>query len=348
MSVFSWDRVPVYAHVGKSSDDFTAEEVEFLADHFDLIAIEKAQAARKRKSVEEGIAVAARQIKKRNPEAKVLFYWNSFLQYSKFEANGSFPEGGHLKDREGEPVKVRTILPTYDLSQEAVREWWSDVAAKAVKDGGCDGIFADALLQVTAEGKRRQLGEERYVALNEGLLAMMEETRRKLGPEKLVLYNGLRGERGKEFLPSTNGAMIEHFGHFSGKGKEKMAADLEAMQAAAKAGKIVCLKAWPGFDWLDKEMMRKPHEELVRLARERVTFPLACFLVAAERNCYFCYTWGYTEKHGTFDWYPEFDRKLGPPKGGAKRVGWVYEREFAHASVVVDLEGETARIDWKE
>jgi hypothetical protein len=27
---FSWDHVPVYAHVGKASDDFTTDERDFL------------------------------------------------------------------------------------------------------------------------------------------------------------------------------------------------------------------------------------------------------------------------------------------------------------------------------
>lgn len=69
--------------------------------------------------------------------------------------------------------------------------------------------------------------------------------------------------------------------------------------------------------------------------------------MAAETNSYFCYTWGYREMHGTFDWYPELDKPLGPPQGNAVRDGWTYRREFKHASVFVDLEKKTARIDWK-
>ena len=68
--------------------------------------------------------------------------------------------------------------------------------------------------------------------------------------------------------------------------------------------------------------------------------------MAAESHCYFCYTWGYTEDDGTFDWYPEFDKLLGAPTGEAKRTGWAYEREFAHAAVFVDLDKQTARIEW--
>ena len=344
---FGWDRVPLYAHVGKQADDFTPEELDFLAKRFNFIAFEKGQAVRKRGDTESGIAEAARQIKLRNSSAKVLFYWNAFLDYPLYRAGRTFPADGHLKDRRGQPVLVRNTVPSYDLTRADVRAWWSDVACAAARGSEVDGIFADALLQVTSPGKRKLLGEERYKLLNEGLATLLDETRRKLGPDKLILYNGLRGNDGGQFLPQTSGAMIEHFGHFSGGGKEKMAEDIDAMRAAARVGKIVCLKAWPGFSWMDAELMKKPHNKLALLARERLTFPLACFLVAAESHSYFCYTWGYRETNGTFDWYPEFDKPLGPPQGEARRDGWVYRREFAHASVVVDLETKTATINWR-
>ena len=35
------------------------------------------------------------------------------------------------------------------------------------------------------------------------------------------------------------------------------------------------------------------------------------------------------------------------PKGEAVRKGWIYQREFAHASVFVDLEKKSAGIDWR-
>jgi hypothetical protein len=344
---FSWDCVPVVAHVGKTSDDFSTNELEFLAKHFNFVVVEKAQAVQKRGTTEAGIAEAARQIKLRNPKAKVIFYWNSFLDIPQYEAHSTLPTDGHLKDLEGKTVMVRKTVSTLDLSREDVRNWWTDVAEKAVAEGGCDGIFADALPQVTASGKKKLLGDEKYKALNDGLVAMLKDTREKCGPEKILIYNGIRGDEGEEFLPHTSGAMIEHFNHFDCTGKEKVAQDIEAMRAAAQSGKIIMLKAWPGFSWLDEEQMKRPRDELVRLARERITFPLACFLVAAETNSFFCYTWGYREKQGTFDWYPEFDKPLGPPKEQAERQGWTYRREFEHASVFVDLEKKTAKIDWK-
>jgi len=93
--------------------------------------------------------------------------------------------------------------------------------------------------------------------------------------------------------------------------------------------------------------MKRPHAELVKLAQEYINFPLAGFLVGAGPNCYFQYTWGWSPDYGTFDWYPEFDKPLGPPKGEAVRNGYVYTREFEHASVFVDLEKKIGKIDWK-
>jgi len=344
---FSWDHVPVYAHVGKTSGDFTPEQLDFLAKHFDFITIEKAQASHKYGNTEKGFAAAAREIKKRNPKAKVLFYWNASLDTSSrrgiYQAMRTFPADGFLRDSKGKPVLRRKTVPNYDLTRQDVRDWWSDAAAKAVREYGADGIFADAM------GQRKDgLDDKKVAALVAARVAMLEETRRKIGSDKLIIYNGLMKDDPKKLLQFADGAMIESFCHpKTGDSKEELAAYFEATHAAANDGKIVILKGWPGFSFREKDMMQKPHAELARLAKERITFPLACFLIAAERNCYFCYTWGYREMHGTFDWYPEFDKPLGPPLGEAKQDGWNCQRDFAHASVTVNLETKTARIDWK-
>ena len=344
LPLFSWDHVPVYAHVGKRSGDFTPRELDFLAKHFDFITIEKAQAIQKYGNTEAGFAVAAREIKKRNPKAKVLFYWNASLAYfGLYQAMRTFPADGLLRDSKGRLVLRRNKVPNYDLTRQDVRDWWSDVAAKAVHEYGADGIFADAM------GQRKDgLDAKKVAALVAARVAMLEETRRKIGPDKLIIYNGLMRDDPKKLLRFADGAMIESFCHPKyGNSKEELTAYFEATRAAANDGKIVILKGWPGFSFRQKEMMQKPYAELARLAKERITFPLACFLITAERNCYFCYSWGYREKHGTFEWYPEFDKPLGPPLGEAKRNGWIYHRDFAHASVTVNLETRTARIDWK-
>ena len=91
------------------------------------------------------------EIKKRNPRAKVLFYWNASLDTSSgrgdYLAKQTFPADGFLKDDQGDPVLRRKTVPNYDLTRKDVRDWWSDAAAKAVNKYGADGIFADAMGQ---------------------------------------------------------------------------------------------------------------------------------------------------------------------------------------------------------
>jgi len=345
---FSWDHVPLYAHLG-IGDGLEPDQCNFLADHFDIIAFTGGKVTRG--SVEPNIAAGARAIKKRNPKAKVLFYWASDMPKHQWKlSNAAFPKDGYLHS----PKKRRQ---NFDVTRQDVRDWWSDVAAKAVHDYSCDGIFVDGATAGRPNGPwSREFGAEKAAVMDKGMFAMLEEARKKMGPDKLIIFNPLHGYEkggsslGEEYLPVTNGAMVDDFdraANIKQQSPEYMANTIEAMRKAAEDGKIIIFKAWPGFTWWsDKELMKKPHEEQYRIAKEEITFPLACFLVGAEPNCYFCYTWGWGKDTGVFDWYPEFDKPLGPPKAKAVRKGWTYRREFEHASVFVDLDAKTAKINW--
>lgn len=347
---FSWDTVPLYAHLADMSDGFSEDQHDFLAEHFDLICIEKGHAKRKYGSTEQGFAVAVEEIKKRNPKAKVLFYWNSCINIGGYKANENFPKGGQLVDLQGEPMTIFSS-PFSDLSQKAVQKWWADTAEFAVKECGADGVFIDAIGKYSTGGRITTCGQEKCDALNDGMMAMVEDTRRRIGPSKILIQNGINLDPeniGARMLKVSDGAMKEHFVSATPGNKERMAEDIEMLQTVAKSGKILAVKAWPGFDWRDKEIMSKPKEERMQMAREAITFPLACYLLIAEPYSYFCYTWGYQgDDTGTFVWYPEFDKPLGPPKGDFQRKDWQYRREFAHASIFVDLETWEAKIDWK-
>lgn len=346
---FRWDRVPLYAHLS-IGNGLESEQYEFLADHFDLITFQAG--GRINGNIETNIAAGARAIKQRNPRAKVLFYWSCDLLKRPWKlSNANFPEDGRLST----PREVASG-EYFDVSRPDVRGWWSDVAAKAVRDYACDGIFVDGAGTASIKWGR-VTGKEKVVDLEEGLLTMLQEARQRMGPHYLMIFNplhgddGIQGPLGGQFLPLTDGAMMDDFDRapdVKPPTREYLAAEIEEMHKVAQSGKIVVFKGWPGFTWWsDPELLKRPHEELHRIASRRITFPLACFLVAAERNSYFCYTWGWLGEHGTFDWYPEFDKTLGPPKGKAERDGWTYRREFEHATVFVNLEQKTAKIDWR-
>lgn len=350
---FSWDKVPVAFHFGKSGALLTAEEAKFVATRSNFVCLEKGHGSKQFKHTEDAIEQEARQLKKLNPEMKVIFYWNTFLDYPMFRAHDDYQKHPEwwLKKTDGELDLKQGRFKRYDLSNKQVRKWWVDVAHKAVVQGSCDGVFMDAFPQVVASANKRLWGSDKYQAIQQGLVDIVEETREKLGDDQLIVYNGVRStpprKIGNDFMKQTDAVMIEHFGHFRSDSKECILADMEAIIKAGKAGKIVVVKAWPGFSWLDKDAMKKPLEEKRKLAAKNITFPLAAFLVAAQEHAYFIYSWGYVMDMGCLEWYPEFDQKLGPPLADAVKSGWEFKREFKHASVWVDLEKKQARIDWK-
>ena len=348
---FSWDRVPVFIHFGKN-DGLTEEELRFVAAHTDFVCLEKGHGYLKYGSTEKGIEADAAALKRLNPEIRVLFYWNAFLDYSMYEAHhvyNSHPEWW-LRTLDGDLDVIRTNLKRYDFTNPEMRIWYAAVAGAATEKSS-DGIYMDAFPQVGAPANIDLWGEEKYREMQEGLHALIRDVRETMGEGNLIVFNGIRNvpgySFGMDFVPVTDAAKIEHFGHFRSESKESMLRDMEAMMEAGRQGKIVIMKGWPGFDWLRPHVGQTAYEELLAEARKNITFPLACFLVAARPFSYFCYSWGYREQHGSLDWYPEFDKPLGEPKADAVRNGWEFTREFEHCRVWVNLETREAEIEWK-
>ncbi len=349
---FSWDTVPIYIHYG-NPDGYTDEAIQFIASHSDFVCMEKSQGMNVHGSAEKGQVHDAKRLKAANPDIKILFYWNTFLDYPFTAAHEVYQQHPDwwLRKLDGELDKKAGRIMRYDLSNPEVREWWTDVVKMAVADGPCDGVFMDAFPQIASAANKRLWGEEKYNAIQQGHLEIIKLTRKKAGPEAILMFNGIRNTDtlsfGMQYLDDTDAATIEHFGYFQSTSPDAMARDMAAMAEAGRRGKIVVFKAWPGFAWIDKDRMTLSHAELLAAARKNITFPLACFLVSAQPYSYFCYTWGYQENHGSLDWYPEFDRPLGKPLGDAKIEGFVYSREFEHCRVWVDLEAREAKIDWR-
>ena len=83
---FSWDTVPVYIHFGKSAGPLTEQELAFVARACDFVCLEKAHGMGALGSTEKGTARDAARLKALNPKMKVLFYWNTFLNYRLYDA----------------------------------------------------------------------------------------------------------------------------------------------------------------------------------------------------------------------------------------------------------------------
>lgn len=99
---------------------------------------------------------------------------------------------------------------------------------------------------------------------------------------------------------------------------------------------------------MDKEFMQRSPVEKEAFARRQITYPLACYLIGAQRHAYFSYGWGYGIDDGQLIEYPEYGYTLGEPKGKALRENgtWIFRREFEHATVMADLEKREGNIQW--
>ncbi len=259
-----------------------------------------------------------------------------------------------MRDKAGKLILKKGRLELYNLLDPKFREWWASMATKAVKQYNCDGIFVDAMPQPYGYMRKGWPGATARKVLA-AQKDMLSRAKANMGPNSILLANGIRTVKGREtkgleYLPKCDGLMVEHFTAFHSADTTSIARDIAAIQKAGRAGKIVVVKGWPstGLKWLDSEAMKRPAASLAKEAKDNITFSLACYLVAAERYSYFCYSWGYRENNGSFVDYREFSKPLGAPSGPATKRGNVYTRSFAHAEVRVDIAKRAATIQWKK
>ncbi len=349
---FSWDRVPLYMHVRKRTD-FADAELAYLA-RFPLLTFEKATGSTTHGSTEQGTLAAARAVKKLNPDTRILFYRNVIVHYPGYAANQTLDQipGALLADADGADKLVRGRVGAYDLSNPAVRRWWVNICAEAVRDPAIDGIFVDGNVKVLEPGYlTHKVGAAKKRAEVEGYHLMMEATRRAVGPEKLLVGNVIRASlpnAGVDQLALFDGAYIEGFqAKVQGASYEDyVAKGIAAVQQAAQQGKLIAFTVGLGNtnNALDAKLTSP-----TSVADARHHFGLALFLICAGEYTYFQAHDGFNADNNPawMRWYPEYDKPLGPPRDVARRDGWTYTREFAHASVRVNLKTREARINWK-
>ncbi|MCO1574340.1 putative glycoside hydrolase family 15 protein [Crossiella sp. SN42] len=345
-----WRTVPVYGHLGKRTD-FTAEDISFLVRRYSVITIEKTQGASVRQAAEQASARALNQLKQREPAPKVYYYWNSAVAYPEhYAALADLPPAWTLKQTDGQPwqpIANNADALAYDLSRKDVRDWWVEQAVTQVKRG-YDGIFVDGVKRFAMGTTRlaKIVGAEKQQAVTAGIGKLVPALRAALPAGKVLLCNGVEHQpnawpdSGKSFLTHADATMLEHFGITGPKPNTaaEMAAQLDLLSTVdSQYGKFIAFCGWP-------DSGRSAPLPL----QAGITFPLACFLVAAGAHSYFRYGSGWRAEDGPLEPFPELERPLGPPQGPAVRDGYTYTRTFEHAHVTVDLAAVTGRIAWTQ
>lgn len=362
LPAFSWERVPRYMHIRKDTA-FTADEIRYLAS-FPLVTFEKGTGATQSGSTEAGTLAAARAVKAINPATKVLYYRNVIVHYGGYAANASLTNmpGAFLVGTNGCDTLVRNRVQAYDLTNAKMRDWWLASAKRVCADPAIDGLFFDGNIKVLEPAYLRdEIGEKKKAALVDGYTSMIQGARRMLGPEKLMVANVLRArfpDSGMGRLRAFDGSYMEGFETAVGNVplKDYVAKGVAAFQEAARRGFVIAFTAGLREGDFDERTKNQQRTDEIRksltgdaAATRRFDNLLAIFLICAEKQSYFCAHDGYDAKKSKvwMEQPPEFDRPLGPPKGPAARAGYVYTREFAHASVCLDIEKQTGVVEWK-
>lgn len=355
---FSWDSLPLYMHIRKS-DAYTGAEINFIAK-FPLVTFEKANGNKSYGSVEKGTLIAARAVKKANPKSCILYYRNVIVHYSGYADNKQLDHipDALLADAKGNQKLVRNKVPAYDLSTPALRDWWVKNCQKIVADPAIDGVFLDGNIKALEKGYlKRQIGVEKKAAVTKGYHQLLSETRKAIGKDKLMVANMLRArfnDGGLEFMDGLDGSYLENFFQTVGKNtsyEDYVAKGIHSMQQAARSGKIIAFTSTAGQAHNNSEQgIDEAHAKVSSSAqfREALTYPLAIFLICAEKYSYFRLHEGYavTEDARWMRWPEEYDKPLGPPSGPALKDGYRYTRKFKHATVQLDIKKRVGKILW--
>lgn len=349
---FSWKETPQYFMFGESQRVLKPDEVKSIAARTDFICIEKSHGLGTLGAAELGAKHEAAAFRKANPGTKVLFYFNAayaypFTSYSMGLAKSRLSQHPELKkfllvDPGTGKLAHRSNVYFFDVLNPELREWWSTTVAKGVVDSGCDGVFIDQMHGFS------WLHKDKSKEVPQAMGEMMALLRKKMGPDKILLGNNAQDGIAKHVFPIVDAIMFEHYDEKL-LSKEKLLQDWKDMLRIAKAGKMSIFR-------IGVEQDRKTRREnsrsknMAALAKDRVEYYLACYLIGAQPYSYFQYGWGWKLSSGSLHDYPILHNPLGPPKGAYVRVepnGWKFTREFEHASVWVDTEKEQAKITWK-
>ena len=369
---FSWDKMPLYMHLRKVTD-YTDEELDYLSK-FPLITLEKTSGFRTHGGTEKGSIAAAKAIKAVNPNAKVLYYRNTVINWPHYEIDELFfnanPDA-YLKTKDGSYALMRNNKTRFfDISQEKVKNYWLTNAIEYTSNPYIDGIFIDANLKIlTKFMKGRGVEASKQVALKAGYDDMMTKLQDTLKDKRLIISNILRVRpepelaNGLNYIHFFDGAYLEGFESeaFGMSYEEYLAKGIETTQKAARDGKIIAMTLGLG-EAKQQEIAgiddRRQELKIDENFNNRLDYLLAIFLVCAEKYSYVYPHDGYdvnkdrrTDQYKSKVWlktFEQYEKPLGKPKGYAQKEGYIYTRSFEHLDVWLDIQNKKAKLHWKK
>ncbi len=353
---FSWDKIPRWVAV-RNAYTYTQAQIDTLAHNYQLIMFEKANKAGF-STIEEGIIDASKRVKAVNPDIKTLFYWNTRLGYDGYAADTEYKANEwewtqHTFDVSGNEILFlhKNYIYWYNHEVEAMRNWWFNIALGMARQPEIDGIFLDKSYGDTpflydSNGTPIDNYSDMLIRLNDSI------------PEnKLIIGNTLRNERdngNRAMMEIEDGSYLERWAFFNRAFTQSEAdaivTSIQLMREALMKGKIINLQSDPGYT-TDLPEPTTRAEKMVFM-QEYVHFPLAVFLIIAEKNAYFSYNMGVnTASNSQEVWdasfIKEFGYYLGEPLGEPTKNGYVYKRSYDNLDLTVNVSTKETSFIWK-
>ena len=188
---------------------------------------------------------------------------------------------------------------------------------------------------------------------------MMADLDAQIGKDNLLIANIIRvrsefEDSGRACLKFFDGSYLEGFerGNSGMTYEDYLAKGIDAVQKSAREGNVIAMSLGIGKGLKNAVAGIDDAREKVNLNEDftkRLDYLLAIFLVCAEKYSYVYPHDGYGVGSSAV-WlktFPQYEKKLGAPKGYAKREGYIYTRSFEHLDVTLDIQNKTAQLDWK-
>ena len=283
-------------------------------------------------------------LKRHNPELKAFMYRELFCVLRREtpleESVGHYDwiDANHPEWFQHDTFGRRVEVPGYpgrwmmDVGNAEWQAFWVSVTLRDVIEGGWDGVFADdALTTITAHHLPPLAGYPDDASLQAAMHAFLARAHAAFQQAGKFLvanvsnsydYPGLW----ERWLHVTDGLMEEHFaGEAWTWGPDVAVRQLAAMRSAAESGKwMLCLTYG---SWED---------------RERMESSLAAYLIGAGPHTY----WSYrpADQTETVDWPSAWSVQTGRPLGPATVDEALWQRQFEHALVLVNLGTGSRRV----
>ena len=343
-------------------------------------------------TIEDSVLSVLSRIKAANPHTKTGMYWRSDFALELADCSGFSDEwNAHahewsLKDDSG---KIITSKAYIDYLNPNASAFFAKVLVNVTKakmpnsEPIVDYIYIDgdpgeSSAQRFKPGINDPVRSAKLVEAVYATFGSIQEQLDEAGDGQKIICNGMDTEwtASKQISVARAPAMMfDHFSILQFLDRTTGAFNAPLMDQAFdliqnKTNVTVQVKGWPGPIVKQRDTypssMQSPSKpsDFRRIALERFNSELALFLLAADANDFWVYSWfwgwddylpGHPDSTVPDTFFPQARCPLGPPKGPMKRLKrlrgggntYQYTRQFASASVFVDLENRTAsRVDF--